>query len=56
MVKSKPNADNAFNQFQLPYFFIEDVFIGGWVADRCSVPKHHETGFTMFRPNKPVNR
>ncbi len=40
--------------FQLPYFFIEDVFIGGWMADRCSLPKHHLEGFTMFRPNKPI--
>lgn len=38
----------------MPYFFIEDVFIGGWMADRCSLPKHHLDGFTMFRPNKPI--
>jgi hypothetical protein len=23
----------------LPYFFIEDVFIGGFVAERCQVEK-----------------
>ena len=26
---------------KLPYFFIEDVFITGFVADRCLVPKKH---------------
>jgi len=24
---------------QLPYYIIEDLFIGGWMADRCFVPK-----------------
>ena len=26
---------------KLPYFFIEDVFITGFAADRCLVPKKH---------------
>ncbi len=24
------------------------------MADRCSVSKYHLDGFTMYRPNKPV--
>jgi hypothetical protein len=43
-------------RFQLPYFFIEDVFIAGWIGERCAVPKHHLPGFTMFRPNKPIRK
>ena len=39
---------------QLPYFFIEDVFVGGFVADRCALAKHHLQGFKMFKPNKPI--
>ena len=30
----------------LPYFFIEDVYMGGWTADRCMVPKKQLEGFS----------
>ena len=30
----------------VPYFYIEDVFMGGFVADRCLVPRQHNPGFT----------
>jgi hypothetical protein len=29
--------------FQMPYYFIEDLFIGGWMADRCNVPRFNVT-------------
>ena len=32
--------------FNLPYFFIEDVFIGGFAADRCYLPKQNLTGYS----------
>jgi len=46
--------------FQLPYYFIEDLFIGGWMADRCNVPKVDiKAGFNMLphlvRPATEVN-
>jgi hypothetical protein len=46
--------------FQLPYFFIEDPFIGGWMADRCNVPRVDiKAGFNMLlhlvRPAREVN-
>ena len=45
---------------QLPYYFIEDLFIGGWMADRCMVPKVDiKPGFNMLphliRPVEDVN-
>jgi hypothetical protein len=27
----------------MPYYFIEDLFIGGWMADRCNVPRFNVT-------------
>jgi hypothetical protein len=30
----------------LPYFFIEDVYMGGFVADRCLMPKKELPGFS----------
>jgi hypothetical protein len=44
----------------LPYYFIEDLFIGGWMADRCNVPKVDiKPGFNMLphlvRPAEEVN-
>ena len=33
----------------LPYFFIEDVYMGGFVADRCLVPKKEPPGFSPGR-------
>jgi hypothetical protein len=33
----------------LPYYFIEDLFIGGWMADRCLLPKVDiKEGFNML--------
>jgi hypothetical protein len=33
----------------LPYYFIEDLFIGGWMADRCLLPKLDiKEGFNML--------
>ncbi len=26
------------------------------MADRCSVSKYHQQGFTMYRPNKPIEK
>ena len=34
---------------KVPYFFIEDVFMGGFVADRCLVPKKEPEGFNPGR-------
>jgi len=31
--------------FSLPYFFIEDVYIGGFLADRCKIKKIEITGY-----------
>ncbi len=33
----------------LPYFFIEDVYMGGFVADRCMVPKKRFEGHSPGR-------
>ena len=41
--------------FQLPYFFIEDVFVSGWIADRCLVPKQHLPGFEVSGTKKPID-
>ena len=40
--------------FQLPYFFIEDVFVSGWIADRCLVPKQHLDGFQVSGTKQPI--
>jgi len=32
---------------KIPYFFIEDVFMGGFVADRCMVPKKYMSGYSV---------
>jgi hypothetical protein len=34
--------------FHMPYFFIEDVHIGGFLADRCLLGKIHLQGFSPF--------
>ncbi len=34
---------------RLPYFFIEDVFMAGFVADRCNIRKKHYPGFVPGR-------
>jgi hypothetical protein len=39
---------------QLPYYFIEDLFIGGWMADRCFLPKVDiKEGFNMLPHHLP---
>jgi len=37
----------------LPYFFIEDVFIGGFVAERCQVTRWYLPGYSPLGPEKP---
>ena len=37
----------------LPYFFIEDVFIGGFVAERCLVSRNYIPGYSPLGPEKP---
>jgi len=34
--------------FHLPYFFIEDVHIGGFLAERCLLRKVHLEGYSPF--------
>ena len=37
----------------LPYFFIEDVFIGGFAAERCRVPRMDLPGFSALGVENP---
>ena len=32
-----------------PFFFLEDVFMGGFVAERCLVPRRNMNGFNPMR-------
>ncbi len=46
-----------FFNLQLPYYFIEDLFIGGWMADRCKLPKLDiKDGLHMIPPIKPAKK
>ena len=35
----------------LPYFFLEDVFVTGFAAENCRIPRYHCTGFQVELEN-----
>ena len=35
----------------LPYFFLEDVFLTGFAAENCRIPRYHCTGFQLELKN-----
>lgn len=45
-VTTRPAARCLFNaSMQLPFFHLEDVFLTGFAAENCAIPRFHSDGF-----------
>ena len=45
-VTTRPAARCLFNEsLNLPFFHLEDVFLTGFAAENCGIPRYHSDGF-----------
>ena len=45
-VTTRPAARCLFNEsMNLPFFHLEDVFLTGFAAENCGIPRYHSDGF-----------
>ena len=45
-VITQPAAQCLFNEsMNLPFYHLEDVFLTGFAAENCGIPRYHSEGF-----------